>query len=173
MPASLSAYQYPGRPSLLLQLHDASPEILEPEKYSTDKTEQLQEQYLLSVFDIFVIWARNNRKKLTSWVELHSMPWVRDGHTSRVGRQYVFPVDRLREARPVDLNTQGIDHLILNAKAHQVAVQPETIPARFVTADLRHRLRPSETSPSLWLSPLTTAPDASPQSSPDASSPHR
>jgi hypothetical protein len=101
MPAALPAEQYPGRPSLLTELEDKCGGVVAHEKYPTDHTPLLNDGYLLSVFDDFHIWARNNQLRLAQWSRLHSMPWVKDGHTSRVGRQYVFNVERLEANRPL------------------------------------------------------------------------
>lgn len=101
IPVGLQVDEYPGRPSLLTELERRSLDVILPEKYPTDKTPCLQDEYLLAVFDAFHIWARNNQSRLAEWWRLHSMPWVQDGHTSRVGRQYVFNVEGLKDSRPI------------------------------------------------------------------------
>lgn len=102
MPPNLSSSDYPGRPSLLLELEEASKGIVIPEKYSTETVSKLEDQYLLSAFDLFYIWAKVNPIRLSEWANLHSMEWVRDGHTSRVGRMYVYNVELLHQERDVD-----------------------------------------------------------------------
>jgi hypothetical protein len=85
--------------------------LIRPEIYSTDQVPMLKEEYLLSVFDAFIIWARGNPSRLRNCLALHKRPWVREGHIRRVGRQYVFSVENLEPQRPIiQLATQiGLD----------------------------------------------------------------
>jgi hypothetical protein len=53
----------------------------------------------------------------------------------------IEPIGLRPALAPIDLNTGGIDDVVLDAMRYQGAVQPESVPARLVAADHSSVLR--------------------------------
>jgi hypothetical protein len=75
--------------------HDSS--LFSPDAFSTAERVVLENKYLLAVFKQFVTWARANHPTLATILQLHSQPWLRKGHISRVQRTVVFDIEQLRD----------------------------------------------------------------------------
>ena len=85
------------KPSLLTDLSRRDPKVFEPEIFVTDPPRKLNEIYLKESFNKFANWAKSNRYTLKKWINLHKESWIRQGHRSRIGIDYVFHVQDLKK----------------------------------------------------------------------------
>jgi hypothetical protein len=95
--ADAASLEDPTLPSLLTQLRSRDPGVLQPITYPIEDRRRLKDEYLWPAFASFAAWARNNKSALSTWLQLHDEPWIREGHLARVRPRFVFDVDLLRQ----------------------------------------------------------------------------
>lgn len=88
----------PDLPALLGAFTSRDSRLLVPVEFSTAERVALAQDYLEPAFEQFAAWSIGNASTLKKTIALHTQPWIRNGHDSRVQQKYVFDVGALESS---------------------------------------------------------------------------